>query len=137
MWSRRDAAVVVVLLSWALAGCAGRLVGAGGVPQQFEGHLTAEGGRSLFRPCDAAGTDSLWWASFHGYASEQRERLAASGLLNLPRPLFVRVYADLSDPRPPAPHQLGTTRDLYVREVMETRLSGECGQPRAQSLTSR
>jgi hypothetical protein len=125
MWKRSDMATgAALVLAAALAGCGGAYGRAVGAPEPFLGYFTAE--RNLFRPCEVVGTDSLWAATFTGYAQQQRQRLAETGALNLPRPVLIRVYADRSRIRTPAPHQLGTTRDLYIREIAETRLAGQC-----------
>jgi hypothetical protein len=126
MSNARSSLIVVLLSSTALAACGGHLPSPAHAGSEYRGHLTESGGRSLFRPCDAAPGDTLWWAIYHGEAARQRERLEATGVLNLPRPAFARVHAEVSRRNPPGSAQRGTSREIYIQDLIDVRPTGSC-----------
>lgn len=118
---------LAVLLGWTLTSCAGLPSLALQRDQLYAGHLSLDQrSMPLFRPCGGEVGDTLWLARFYGQAAEQLERLSTTGVLRLPQPAFVRIYAQISSTPPVGLLLSGVTREIHVQDVIETRPSGAC-----------
>ena len=120
---RVDLAVVLSLLI--VSGCSSVRGSLMEQPQEVRGYLTTTG----FIPCSASAPTERWTVNFHGRATHQAEHLATSRLLDLPQPLFVRLYGYVSRRYEAGELSGGYTRRFSVIDMVSMQVSGACESP--------